>query len=54
MRRKTQLGFVVSLHLVLFSTAAAAGGATTAGLAFGTVSALVLAVTLFYELSVPT
>jgi hypothetical protein len=53
-RRKTQLGFVVSLHLALFTTAAASADAITTALGFGTVSALALAGTLFYELSVPT
>jgi hypothetical protein len=47
-KRASKLGFVVSLHLALFATAAAAGGSVLGALGFGAASAVGLAVALFY------
>jgi hypothetical protein len=51
MNRKSKLGFVVSLHLAVFSGGVYPPNAT-AGIAFGAGSVLVLGLALFYELTV--
>jgi hypothetical protein len=51
MKRYSELGVVVSLHLAIFAAGVYPPN-TTAGLAFGTGSAVLLAGTLFYELTV--
>ncbi len=50
-KRNTTLGFVVSLHLAVF-TAAAYPPNTAAALGLGGASTLVLGASLFYELAV--
>lgn len=49
-KRQSKLGFVVSLHLAIFSAGVYPPN-TVAGLVFGAGSALVAAGTLFYELT---
>jgi hypothetical protein len=51
MKRNSKLGFVVSLHLAVFSAGVYPPDAA-AGLGFGIGSALVLSVSLFYEVTV--
>jgi hypothetical protein len=49
-KRNAELGFVVSLHLAVFAAGVYPPN-TAAGLAFGGASVLLLAVTLFVEVS---
>jgi hypothetical protein len=51
MKRNSELGFVVSLHLAVFGAGVYPPN-TAAGLAFGVGSALVLGGSLFYEVAV--
>lgn len=50
MKRNSKLGFVVSLHLAVFAAAAYPPNTMT-GLAFGAASAVILGITLFYEVT---
>lgn len=50
MKRNSKLGFIVSLHFAVFAAATHPPN-TGAGLAFGAGNAIILAVTLFYEIS---